>query len=364
MQGTVHVFDFLNQPLNQPLTELPSGLCPIFGSDRFLKRLAVQKLMTAFAGGDEDSSAQKFDGPEASWADVNDELSTRSLFGGDGPKLIVVDDADVFVKSNRERLEDIANNGCNGLLLIVVDSWVSSTRLYKAVNKKSFQIKCTEPLQGRSKRRDDKAVQEWLVQRAAAEYEYQLPANGAQTIIDLTDCNFGLMDQELQKLALYVDEKGNVSAAAIKQAVGGWRTRTMWDALDAAVDGDAKTALTLLDQLIRGGDYPLALFGQLSWSLRRYGQATEVVYQQLRSGQKPHLGKAIQQAGFKNWNGELENAESRLKRMGSQRAGQILDWIREADLQLKRSHSKEDRARLVLEKLILRMSSQLDAATT
>jgi len=171
------------------------------------------------------------------------------------------------------------------------------------------------------------------------------------------------MDQELQKLALYADKSGKVTQAIIKQAVGGWRTRTMWEALDAAIDGDAKTALTLLDQLIRGGEYPLALFGQLAWSLRRYGQATEIVYQQMRSGQKPHLGKAIQEAGFKNWNGELENSEKRLKQLGSHRAGQILDWIREADLQLKRSHSKEDRGRLVLEKLIVRMSSQLAPAS-
>ena len=355
MTGTVHIFDFLAQDL----ADLPSGLCPVFGTDRFLKRLAIEKLVTAFAGGDADFSPQNFEGGETAWADVNDELATRSLFGGSGPKLIVVDQADTFVTANRERLEDVANNGCNGLLVILVEKWAANTRLYKAANKKSCQIQCTEPLQGRSKRRDDKAVQKWLVERAEAQYGYKLPAAGSQTIIDLTDCNFGQMDQELQKLALYADKSGKVTQAVIKQAVGGWRTRTMWEALDAAIDGDAKAALTLLDQLIRGGEYPLALFGQLAWSLRRYGQATEIVYQQMRSGQKPRLGKAIQEAGFKNWNGELENSEKRLKQLGSQRAGQILDWIREADLQLKRSHSKEDRGRLVLEKLIVRMSSQL-----
>ena len=358
MKGTIHIFDFLAQDL----TDLPSGLCPVFGTDRFLKRLAIDKLSSTFAGEDVDFSPQKFDGPETAWADVNDELATRSLFGGSGPKLIVVDQAEPFVTANRERLEDVVNNGCNGLLVILVEKWAANTRLYKAANKKSCQIKCTEPLQGRSKRRDDKVVQQWLVGRAKTQYGYELPVSGSQRIIDLTDCNFGQMDQELQKLALYVDKSGKVTPAIIKQAVGGWRTRTMWEALDAAIDGDAKTALTLLDQLIRGGEYPLALFGQLAWALRRYGLATEIVYQQMRAGQKPRLAKAIQEAGFKNWNGELENSEKRLKQLGSQRANQILDWIREADLQLKRSHSKEDRGRLVLEKLIVRMSSQL--ATT
>ena len=89
MTGTVHIFDFLAQDL----AELPSGLCPVFGTDRFLKRLAIEKLVTAFAGGDADFSPQNFEGGETAWADVNDELATRSLFGGSGPKLIVVDQA-------------------------------------------------------------------------------------------------------------------------------------------------------------------------------------------------------------------------------------------------------------------------------
>jgi len=125
MQGTVHIFDFLKQDL----ADLPSGLCPVFGTDRFLKRLAIEKLTAAFAGGDDDFSPQKFEGAETAWADVNDELATRSLFGGSGPKLIIVDQADTFVTANRERLEDVATNGCSGLLVILVDKWAANTRL-------------------------------------------------------------------------------------------------------------------------------------------------------------------------------------------------------------------------------------------
>eukprot|EP01048_Picozoa_sp_COSAG05_P019081 COSAG05_NODE_2913_length_2513_cov_1.668600_3_plen_98_part_01 len=93
---------------------------------------------------------------------------------------------------------------------------------------------------------------------------------GGQMLVDLTSNEFGRMDQELQKLSLFADSKGKVSQETIKKVVGGWRARTMWDAVDAAADGDAKRAVTLLDQLLRSGEHPLGLFGQLSWSLRRY----------------------------------------------------------------------------------------------
>lgn len=361
MKGTVHIFDFLQSPVSAD--DLPRGVCPIFGTDRFLKKLAIAQLTQSFADRSDDFAPSTYDGNQATWPDIKDELFTRSLFGGDGPKFVIVDDAEPFIKSNRERLEDLAKEDVAGLLVIVIDSWPSNTRLFKAAAKHGLQIKCNPPLKGKSKSIiDQKLVQQWLIQRAKADYQYTLPANGAQTIIDLTDCNFGRMDQELQKIALYVDSKGKVTNDVIKQAVGGWRAETMWEALDAAVDGDAGKALALLDRLLRGGEYPLALFGQMAWSLRRYGQATEIVFQQMRAGKKPRIGDAVREAGFNAWGGELDAAETRLKKMGSARAGKILDWLLEADMALKRSHSHQDRGRLVLETLLVRMADELTPA--
>ena len=360
MKGTVPIFDFLQLAISP--TDLPSGLCPIFGTDRFLKKLAIKAITHAFAGSSEDFAPSIYDGNQATWPDIKDELFTRSLFGGDGPKFVIVDDAEPFVKSHRERLEDLTRQNIAGLLVIVVDTWASNTRLFKASAKSGLQIKCSPPTKGKSKTVDQKQVQQWLIERAKTEYQYTLPANGSQTIIELTDCNFGRMDQELQKIALYVDGKGKVTNEVIKQAVGGWRAETMWEALDAAVDGDAGKALALLDRLLRGGEYPLALFGQMAWSLRRYGQATEIVYQQMRAGKKPRIADAVRQAGFNAWGGELDAAETRLKKMGSARAGKILDWLLEADMALKRSHSHEDRGRLVLETLLIRLADELSPA--
>ena len=359
MANTSHVFEFLAQPL----TEAPAGVCAIFGGERFLKKLAVNFIADSLGGDDPDFAPNQYDSDSATWADVNDELSTRSLFGGDGPRVVVVDHADKFVKEYRERLEDyVASSSKNGLLVLVVDSWPSNTRLYKAINKSGLQIKCEPPTKSaKSKQTDEKQVQNWLVARAKTEYEFELPAGGAQTLIDVTSCDFGRMDQELQKLVLYADKKGKVDSKTIKQVVGGWRSRTMWEAIDAATDGNAGKAIELLDQLLRSGEHPLALFGQMSWSLRRYATATEVVMRQMRAGRKPNLGYAMKAAGFRAWGGELAASEERIRQLGRHRAGQMIDWLLEADLALKRTHSKEDRGRLVLETLFAKMAKELAA---
>jgi len=103
MPGTVHVFDLLSSAL-----EHPTGVVPVFGGERFLKKLAVDFLVRRIGGDDDDFSATQYDSESASWADVHDELATRSLFGGSGPRIVVVDHADKFVKENRDRIENYA----------------------------------------------------------------------------------------------------------------------------------------------------------------------------------------------------------------------------------------------------------------
>lgn len=349
--GTVHAFDFLENDT----VEVPQGICVLFGPERFLKRLAIEAMI---ASGN-DYSVSRMDGSTARLADVMDELSTQSLFGGGGPKVVVLDEADAFVKVNRDKLESFAQSPNSGLLVLVVDSWASNTKLYKQVNKSGLQIRCGPPSKGKSKQPDVKRIAKWLVKRAERVHDFSLAANGAQLLIELTDCEFGRMDQELQKLALYADKKQNISLETVQSAVGGWRTQTMWDAIAAACDGDAATALTLTDQLLKTGEHPLALFGQLSWSLRRYSTATEIVLRQARSGRRPDLSSAVSAAGFKPWNGESDLAQGRLKQLGRGRAAQILDWLNEADAALKRTHTSEGRGRLVLEKLFTRMAKEL-----
>ncbi len=353
-KNTVHVFDFLEQDS----TQIDGGVCALFGGERFLKQLAAN----AISDDGNEYSLTRLDGPTAQYSEVMDELATQSLFGGGGPKIVLIDDADSFVKQHRDRLESVVEAKHRNLLVMLVDSWAANTRLYKSIDKHGFQIRCDAPVQGRSKKPDVKRISAWLVDRAEKTHDFKLPVNGASLLIDLVDCEFGRMDQELQKLALYADKNKKVTMDQVAKVVGGWRTQTMWEAIAAACDGDAGEAVRLLDQLLKTGEHPLALFGQLSWSLRRYSTATEIVLRQVRQGKRPDLSSAVSSAGFKPWGGEVDLAQDRLKQLGRGRAAQILDWLNETDAALKRTHTSEHRGRLALEKLLIKMSSELSPA--
>ena len=107
-----------------------------------------------------------------------------------------------------------------------------------------------------------------------------------------------------------------------------------------------------LQHLFASGEAPQAVIPQISWSLRRYGVAAQLVQQSRRLGRPQSADQVVSKAGF--WGGDLRLAPQRLRRIGLQRATCILDWLLELDLKLKGSHSSDQRAVFALEELCLR----------
>ncbi len=342
----------------------PAGVTVLFGDEPFLKRLSLSAVRQMVVGDATDVPVTTHDCQERQpeWRDVADELATVSLFGGGGPRLVVLEGADGFVTAQRARLEDYAAQPKrSGVLILEVDEWASNTRLYKAVDQGGLQIDCRPPQRqvGKNRVLDEGAIARWIVGWGRTQHNVVLTPDAAQLLLDLTGPAFGVLDQDLAKLALFVQPGQKVTAEMVQQIVGGWKSRTTWDLVDAASIGDAKEALVQLDRLLQSGEHPLALVGSISWSLRRYAAATRIFQQAERRGEKMRLGEALAQAGVKDWpQGTLAKAEDRLKQLGRVRGSKLYRWLLELDLSLKGTHSPDDRARWALEQLILRMAKK------
>jgi DNA polymerase-3 subunit delta len=360
MQGTMHALDFLESP---PAGKRPP-ICVLYGSERFLKTLVRKQLVKRLAGAEADaeSSVTRFDGGEAEYRDVVDELSTVSMFGGGGPRIAYVDDADDFVDKFRTQLENyFGKPRSSGVLVLEVDSWPANTRLYKISQPIALTIDCRVPEVANSRAKtkpvDEARIKDWLEVWARSRHNIQLAPKAAQAMMELVGPEFGLLDQELSKLALFVPAGGKVDVNLVKEVVGGWRTKTAWDLNDAVADGDAALALEQLDKLLQAGQDPLALYGSISWSLRRFAAAARQFRETERRGQRPDLRACLQQAGF--WGDTVEKAEQQLKQLGRQRALKLYRWLLELDLGLKGSHSSPPAARFLLEQLFFRLSKPL-----
>ena len=336
----IPALDYLAQP--EKHGPQPAAL---FGDESFLRRQAILCLRAAVLGGDDaDFSLSSFEGRGTPFSDVFEVLSTVAMFGG-GRRLAVVEDADDFVTRYRAQLEDyVARPSPSGVLVLDVDSLPSNTRLFKSIAAGGLLIDCGAPAPAK--------LCKWLVEWAKHHHHVQLSPAAAEMLVELIGPELGLLDQELAKLALMAGDEKKIAPELVGRTVGGWRAKTTWEMLDAALDGNVRDAMLQLDRLLAAGEQPVGLLGQISASLRRFAAATRLVLQAETARRRINLREALEQAGVRSF--VLQKAERQLRQLGRQRGAQLYRWLLQADLDLKGESAMPPR--LILERLIVRLA--------
>jgi DNA polymerase-3 subunit delta len=316
------------------------------GPDEFLRREVIEHLLVLMKF--DSLAVTRFDGEEVKWADIHDELATRSLFDTGGPKCAFVRKADDFISKNRDSIEHWIEKGPAGsILLLEVQSLPSNQKIYRSAQKYGWLI-------GQDKDPSDAYIRKWISGWGKRRHGLKLTADQVNLITDRIGFIGGLVECELAKLALFAGEGGEVSDQRVDELVGGWRTQTVWQLSDWIADGEIAKALGLVDKLVMAGQSPVGIAAQLSWSLRRFGMAAYAFEQaeRVQTG-KPDFSRVLMDAGFRY--GEVDKATRRLRRIGRTRAKKLLSWLVDLEGRLKGSHSQDDRARFALEEFILRL---------
>jgi len=338
----IAALDYLAQPDRHP----PLPVCAVFGNETFLRREAILSLRAAvLGGGDGEFSLTTFEGRGTPFREVHEELSTVAMFGG-GRRLVVVEQADEFVSRWRAELEDyIAKPSRSGILALDLHSLPGNTRLYKLIAAEGLLIDCRAPAPAR--------LSKWLADWAKRRHGVRLHPAAAEMMSEIVGPELGLLDQELAKLALLAGDERKITPEMVERGVGGWRAKTTWEMLDAAMDGNVAAAMLQLDRLLSAGEQPVGLLGQISASLRRFAAATRLVLQAEAARRRVNLRGALEQAGVRSF--VLQKAERQLRLLGRHRGAQLYRWLLQADLDLKGESAMPPR--LVLERLIVRLAA-------
>jgi DNA polymerase III subunit delta len=363
MPDSIPAFDFLSR---EKIPTVPA-VCVLFGDEPLLKRESLDRLRAAVLTGDDaELSFTSLDGEKVELREVLDEAATMSMFGG-GRRIVVVQQADKFVSRHREALEQYCQKPRSGSVLILdAASWPANTRLFKRLAETGLQINCNLP-GNRFGDADEDAVLKWLRTRAEHKYQAQLATDAGELLLEIVGPQLGRLDQEVAKLALLAaaekqpEKQPKITRQLVEKAVGGWRAKTAWSMIEAALDGRAAVALVELDRLLLAGEEPIALLAMMSGSLRRMAAATRIIEEAESNRRRISLPDALREAGVTPKKFVLDKTERQLRQIGRARAQQLYGWLLEADLALKGVSSSGDRSRLVLEQLIVRLSGGLAA---
>src|SRR5262249_46191164 len=157
-----------------------------------------------------------------------DELTSVPFFA---PKrVVVVADADPFVTKYRSLLEKKIAGELpeTGLFILDARTWPSNTRLAKLAEDVLVRKAPTRRLSS------------WSAKWAQSRHKKELPAAAADLLVELVGPEMGLLDKEIEKLAIYVGDKKTISAEDVDKLVGNSRTEDVWKILDLV--GQGRTA--------------------------------------------------------------------------------------------------------------------------
>jgi DNA polymerase-3 subunit delta len=345
-------FDYLLDPEKIE----PRQVCVIVGDDGFLQHEVRRALVARLFAGESDGAPDLLDGDTVELRDVRDALCEMSLFGG-GQRVVVVADADNFVSTYRAELEDyVTSPRQDAELILEVSTWPSNTRLAKAVAASGLTIKCQTPTGGRELTEFMRQLKDWLIAVARREFDTDLQRAAVEQLVELLPTEPGILYQEVARLTLLAQPGKKIDAALVQDNVGGWRTRKTWDMIDAAADGRAAEAIEQLDRLLAAGEEAFGLLPQMASTFRKFALAVRLYDQAERRRQSLSLRQSLERAGMPPF--KLGDAERQLRQIGRPRARQLYRWLLAADMEIKGYNSSKDRARRVLETLILRLSRQ------
>lgn len=317
---------------SQPLRTV-RPLYVLAGPERFLKRLVLEHLVKRLtAGQHEEWSRSEYAGDSEHLADVLTEVQTPAFWGG--RRVIIVDDAEPFVSRYRETLEKLVQRELTGVLVLLMEKWASNTHLAKALPHDAL-ISCEAP--------KPRQLIAWCQARAQKQYGKKLPADAAELLVELGGGDLGILEQELNKLAVYVGDRDTITSQDVDKLVAGNRVQTVWQILDALGQGNVASALVILDRLLEQGEEPLAILGALSWQLRKVARVARLLAQGTPETQ------ALLRVGVPTW--QRERVLALLRRLG-RRALRVYDGLLQTDLQIKSTHMSP---RLALETLLVRL---------
>lgn len=223
------------------------------GSNSFLVREELSKIIKDFIAKHGDFGIEKIDGEETEYERITETLQATPFLS---TKRLVVLRNPSANKKFAEKIEEILDDLPEHTELIIVE-----TKLDKRLNY-------FKTLQKKTDFRDKKELEEeqltsW-VQEFAKKLGCKITASDTNYLINKTGPNQELLAQEIEKL---VNFSSDISKETIDQLVEAVPGSTIFELIDAAVRGDKQKALAIYDEQRQQKVEPLAIMGMLAWQL-------------------------------------------------------------------------------------------------
>lgn len=258
----------------------------LHGPEQMVMAEHMDSLKAALSKAHGEFEVFRFDGKTATLSDVFDELRGYSLMST--YKLVVVDEAEPYVKAHRAALERYCESVVDHATLVLRTPAWHKGNLDKAIAKVGAVIKCEPPKPPEAAR--------WLVQRAQSHHDAELKPNAASALVERVGPHLMLLDAELGKLAVMAEPGKPIDMGLVDQAVGQSSDAKAWvmqePLLAGMAEGSAREPLEMIRELmdLAGNDAVPVMWAAMdlcrklsvAWAMKAAGESDQAIGKAMR----------------------------------------------------------------------------------
>ncbi|OHB48844.1 MAG: DNA polymerase III subunit delta [Planctomycetes bacterium GWF2_41_51] len=309
----------------------------VAGKDEFLVAERVAALVNQLLTPDQmQMCLWRADADKVTAVEVFDELRTLPFLAE--KRVVVLAGADDFISNNRELLEKYFESPANsGVLILSVGTWHSNTRLAKILPKMGEVIAV-----GEIKSRE---LVSYITDYASQQGK-NLSYNAAQMLIEFAGEEPGILRNEIDKLATFVNSAKNITEKHISEVVGRNRAFGAFEVIDSMMAADAGKALEQLRSMFESDkDSEYTILGAFAWHFRRMFSAAAL----LAKGERPDMIARK----LRIWN--QQEFFGIIKKTGLKKIGDCLRQLAEFDYQIKTGKAT---AQTAIESMIIQFAGR------
>ena len=328
-------------------TSLDIAAILIAGDETYLIDKVVKAVLERVieAPGSEAFDLESRDATEVSVADFETLVGTPPLMND--RRVVLLKDIAGVPAGVRDRIKKTLEEAPPGLCLIGVGGPTMRGNLYQIWEKQGLRINCELPRKSPRSKQVDFDYERWLAVRAKADFGKRLEKDAARALAGL-GAQLQPLYGELEKVALFVGDRGTISAEDVAAVCSGGAVGTVWEWCDAVGSGDREKAFRLLGRLLEAGETAYRLVPLLATHFCRLGVVVEMGSSDPR--------RVMDALPGRSWYAMAKGLAEQARRHSPQSIARALDVLAEADRMLKSTGYRE---RFVLDRHLVEI---LDAA--
>lgn len=320
------------QNLQKDITTGRIRHCYLFyGEEKYQIEKAVENITAKVIGSNKNSfNYQVFYGSETSGTAIIQAALTLPLLS---PKkfLLIKETENIPDLQNLVRIVEKTPDHC--YLVFLADKVDFRQKFFAALRKIGTEVRFWKPFESR--------LPGWIVQHTR-EKGGRITADAIDSLIGFCGTDLMRLENELEKIFLYVGQKKIIDAKDVSEAAGGEAIHNIFELTDSIGNGNIGRAIDIVNQLLIMGEPPLRIMALIIRQFRNIWQGRQMISQ----------GDSLEIIGKKLRVGKLSlrNFLTQTKRFNDHSLKQIFNILLDYDFRFKSSRIPP---RLLMELLII-----------